>query len=101
MKSLGGRPNKSAIRPFNARVREAPRRLFLAVSRRLGDEIHPSPLNGDFRPLLVGRDLIVEGPLRKQKKSFSSSYLTGTIGHFRICRYRKNPENRDRSWSDS
>jgi len=73
----------------------------VADSRRSGDEIHPWLPNGDLRPLLVGRDLIVEGPLRKQKKSSSSSYLTGTIGHFRTCGDRKNPENRDRSCSDS
>jgi hypothetical protein len=38
-------------------------RLKVAVSRRLGDEIHPWLLNGDLRPFLVSRDLIVERPL--------------------------------------
>ncbi len=33
VKSLDGRPKKSAIRPFNTRVREVPRRPLLADSR--------------------------------------------------------------------
>jgi len=34
----------------------------VAGSRRSGDEIHPWMLNGDLRPFLVSRDLIVERP---------------------------------------
>ena len=53
----------------------------MAVSRRPGDEINPWTPNGDLRPFLVNRDLIVERPLRQQKRPLSSRYLTGTIDH--------------------
>jgi hypothetical protein len=33
---------------------------------------------------LVSRDLIVEHPLRKQERSFSSSHLTASIGYERL-----------------
>jgi hypothetical protein len=38
----------------------------LAVSRRSGDEIHPQPPNGDLRPFLVSRDVVVQRPLRSK-----------------------------------
>ena len=63
----------------------------MAVSRRLGDEIYPSPPNGDLRPLLVSRDLIVERPLRQQKRPLNSRHLTGTSGQtetFESMRHR-------------
>ena len=33
-------------------------------ARRSGDEIHPRPPNGDLRPFLVIRDVVVQRPLR-------------------------------------
>jgi hypothetical protein len=39
---------------------------FVAGSRRSGDLIHLWPPNGDFRPSLVSRDIMVERPLRSK-----------------------------------
>ncbi len=60
----------------------------MAGTRRSGDEIHPWLPNGDLRPFLVSRHLIVERPLRQQKRPFSSRHLTGTIGHMVLPQYR-------------
>jgi hypothetical protein len=36
-------------------------RLVVAVSRRLGDELHPWLLNGDLRPKGVAHDYVLQG----------------------------------------
>ncbi len=41
-------------------------RPVVAVSRRSGDEINPWPPNGNLRPFLVSRNVVVERLLRKQ-----------------------------------
>lgn len=51
----------------------------VADSRRLGDEIHQRPPNGDVRPIPVNHDLMVERLLRKQKRSFRPSENTGGL----------------------
>ena len=58
------------------RSEDLPFSTVSAVSRRSGDEIYPWLPNGDLRPFSVSRDLIVERPLRKQKRPFSSGRLT-------------------------
>jgi hypothetical protein len=36
----------------------------MAASRRSADEIHPWVPNGDLRPFLVSRDIVIQRPLR-------------------------------------
>jgi hypothetical protein len=43
---------------------------------------------GQTRPFLASRHLIVERPLRQQKRPFSTRHLTGTIDHVVLPQYR-------------
>ncbi len=60
---------QSACKEEESIYRRSPAGLegpIVAVSRRLGDEINPWTPNGDLRPFLVNRDLMVERLLRSK-----------------------------------
>ena len=65
----------------NVLVRHSERPV-VAVSRRLGDEIHPWLPNGDLRPILVSRDLIVERPLRSSSGRLTYGYSSSRANNF-------------------